>query len=124
MSNNQDFIYRETFKNVGTNAAQLNAGVGIPIEDQVNALKNNNLPHNTFVVANQNATCKVFLFLDDYHDTTKPDYILFPMQQITVSVEEGVTFTTLWIHNSSAADNIAANEIKYRIATIKKIPRP
>jgi len=114
-------VWRETFKIVGTNTAQLNAGSVLVIEDRENAEKHGNLPHNAFVIANQDVTSTLYIFLDDFSDQDKPDYILFPSQQITVGIEDGVHFTTLWIKNTHATNNISANSIKYRISTIKKV---
>jgi len=114
-------IKRETFTIKGTNSAQINATNHICIEDRNNAEKHGNLPHNSFTIANTNTSCTVFIFLDDFSDQDKPDYILFPSQQITVEVDEGVTFSHMWLKNTHAANNILANEIKYKISTIKVV---
>ena len=113
--------YKITYKNIGNNVAQLNAGVTLAIQDQVNAEKHNNLPHNAFIITNQDTTCTLFLFLDDFSDADSPFAVLFPTQTISVSIEDGVSFTTLWIKNTHATSNISAKAIKYNIQTIKQV---
>ena len=108
-----------TFRNKGTNTGAVNSGTVLAIEDQTNAEKNKNLPHNFFTIANLNTSCTLFIFLDDISNQDVPDYVLFPSQQIGVNLDDGVTFTTLFIKNTSGADNVSANEIKYNIATLK-----
>jgi hypothetical protein len=114
---------KETFNIVGTNAAAIAAGGAgyIVVEDFVEAQKNNNVPHNAFTIGNQSTSCTLFIFLDQKLDTTKPDYILFPSQQITLSHEEGVTFTHLYVLNTHAATEVAIAELKYRISTVKEV---
>tara|TARA_Y100000310_G_scaffold337170_1_gene423567 strand:+ start:4141 stop:4497 length:357 start_codon:yes stop_codon:yes gene_type:complete len=112
-------IWKETFNITGTNV-QLNATADVAYQDQTNALKHNNLPHNAFVVSNTNATATLFIFLDNFSNENTPDYVLFPNQTIAVGVEDGVSFTTLWLKNTHATENILANEIKYKISTIKR----
>ena len=113
--------FRETYNIIGTNAAQLNAGVYIVIEDKDNAEKNQNLPHNSFILTNQDTTCTLFLFLDKMEDQEKPDYVVFPSQQIAVGIEDGVSFSHLFVKNTHASSNIAANQIKYRVSTLKRV---
>lgn len=121
MTLNHGENFKETFKNKKFNAAALNAGIAIAIQATTEAEKQNNLPHNAFTIANTDTTCTLFLFLDDFSDQDAPDYVLFPSQQITVNLDDGITFNTLWIKNTHAANNIAAKAIKYRISTIKKV---
>lgn len=111
--------YRATFRNKGTNTSDLNAGTVLAVEDITNAEKNKNLPHNWFTLANLNSTCTLFLFLDDMQNQDVPDFVVFPNQQVGINLDDGTTFTTLFIKNTSGADNISANEIKYNIATLK-----
>ncbi len=113
--------YKVTFKNKGFNAGALNAGVALPIEDQSDAEKHNNLPHNAFTIANLDDTSTLFLYLDDFSDADNPDYVLFPTQTITANLEDGISFTTLWIKNTHATNNISAKSIKYNIQTIKQV---
>lgn len=113
--------YKVTFRNKGFNVAALNAGVGLPIQDQTNAEAFKNLPHNSFVLSNQDTACTLFLYLDDFSDADKPDYVLFPTQTIAVGVEDGISFTTLWVKNTHASSNVAAKAIKYNIMTVKKV---
>lgn len=115
--------FKETFKIVSTNAAAIAAGGAayLVIEDLVNARVNDNLPHNAFTIGNQSTTCTLFLFLDNARDLTAPDYILFPSQQITVNLDDGVSFSHLFVLNTHAADEVAIGELKYHIATIKKV---
>ncbi len=114
-------VKKETFVNKGTNAAALNAGIVLAIQDQINASQNDNIPHNALTIANQDATCTIFIFLDNISDHDKPDYILFPTQVITIDIREGVSFTTVFLKNTHASSNIAAKAIKYRISTIKEV---
>jgi hypothetical protein len=116
-------VYKETFSNRGTNASALNAGVELAIEDQKNAERHGNIPHNAFVITNQDDTCTVYIFLDDFSDEEKPDFVLFPNQTIAVSIEDGVSFTTIWLKNTHASSNIDANKIKYNIMTVKDLPK-
>ena len=119
--NNKGKFYRETFKFITTNAAQLNAGATICLQDRLNAEKNKNLPHNQLYIGNQDTTCTLFIFLDNFTDATKPDYIIFPSQQMVINVEEGITFTHVWIKNTHGASNIAANALKIKISTVKRV---
>ena len=121
MKNNSDFIWRETFNYTTFNAAQILAAGHIVIENRETAEKDRNLPHNSFVLANQNLTCTLYLFLDNFSDQDNPDYIVFPAQTITVPVEDGITFTHLFIKNTHAADAVAAKEIKVKLSTLKRI---
>ena len=114
--------FKETFNNIGTNAAAIAAsGTPLIIEDRANAEINNNLPHNVFTLANQSTSCTLYIFLDNWSDLTKPDYVLFPSQQITVPLEDGVHFTHMAIYNTHAATDVAIAELKYRISTLKQV---
>lgn len=119
MVSEEDF--KVTFTNKGTNAAAINAVTGLPIQDQTNALKNDNIPHNSFSLSNLSTTCTLYLFLDNFSDVTRPDYVVFPTQTINVNLDDGVCFTTLWVYNTHAATAVAIGELKYRITTIKRI---
>lgn len=110
-----------TFTNKGFNAAALNATVAIAIEDQKNAEKHQNLPHNAFTIANLDDTSILFLYLDDFSDADNPDYVLFPTQTITANLDDGISFTTLWVKNTHATNNVAAKSVKYNIQTIKQV---
>jgi hypothetical protein len=121
MANTNPINNKVTYRNKGTNAGAIAASGVLAIEAQTDALKNQNLPHNTFVMTNQSTTCTLFLFLDDYSDATKPDYVVFPTQTIAVALEDGVSFTTLWVRNTHAATSVAIGELKYNIMTIKEI---
>lgn len=113
-------IFKESYKKQYSLAA-INASTYAVVEDQVIALKNRNLPHNAFTIANQDATSTLFIFLDNMIDQTKPDYIVFPTQNMAVNLDDGISFTTLFILNTSAAHNIAADAVKVRISTIKRV---
>lgn len=112
---------RETYKNVTSNSADILPTKYIVVEDIKNAEKQSNLPHNQLTIANQNTTCTIYIFLDNFIDSTKPDFVLFPSQQISFNYEEGYTFTTLFLKNTHAVDTISANEIKIRVSTIKEM---
>jgi len=112
---------RETFKIVGTNSAAIAAGAYIVIEDIKNATTDNNLPHNTLHLANQSSSVTLYIFMDSFIDQENPDYVLFPSQQMTIGSDEGITWSTLFIKNTHAADDVAADALKYRIATVKKV---
>jgi hypothetical protein len=115
-------VMKKTFSNIGTNAAAIGASNGVlALEDQTEALKNSNLPHNIFTIGNQSTACTLFLFLDNMVDLTKPDYILFPSQQITVNLDDGVSFTTLFVVNTHASTEVAIAELKYNIGTLKEV---
>ena len=109
-----------TYSNKGFNSAQINATAHIVIEAQKQAQLHNNLPHNSFVMTNQSTTCTLYIFLDDFSNQDNPNYVLFPTQTISVSLEDGVSFTTMFIKNTHASTVISAKEIKYNIMTIKK----
>jgi len=110
-----------TFQNKGTNAAQINAGTEIAIQAQNSAEAHNNLPHNSLIITNQNETCTIFLYLDDFSDEDNPDYVVFPSQSMALNLDDGVSFTTLFLKNTHASSNIAIGEIKYNIQTIKEV---
>ena len=112
---------KEIFVRKGTNAGAVNAGIIYTVEHQKNAgLLTDTLPHNAFTIANLNTNCTIFIYLDDMQNQNKPDYILFPSSAISVIAEEGIRFTTLFIKNSDGVNNISANEIKWRISTVKE----
>lgn len=113
--------WKETFSNIGTNEAAIAfSGMVFIIEDRANAEKNDNLPHQTLVMANQSANCTLFIFLDKWNDLTKPDYVLFPSQQMTVPLEDGQHFTQVAVYNTHAATDVAIAELKYKISTLKR----
>lgn len=114
-----DIDNQVTFRNKGTNAEIIAAGGVFAIEDQNNALKNNNIPHNTGFVANLSPVCTLFCFLDDMIDQTKPDYVIFPLQSMNITLADGVRWTTMFLKNTHASTGVAANEIKYNITTVK-----
>jgi hypothetical protein len=111
--------YIATFRNKGMNQADLTSGSVLAIQDQVNAEKNKNLPHNSFTIANLNTSCTLFIYLDDMQDQNIPNYVLFPSQQINVNLDDGTTFTTIFIKNVHSVNNVLAKEIKYNISTLK-----
>ena len=113
--------FKETFVQRETNSAQLNAGVKLYFDSITEAKKHGNLPHNAFVVANQDTTCTIYIWLDSDEESEQPDFILYPNQVIAVNAEEGVQFQTLIIKNTHASSNIAANKIKLRYSTAKVI---
>jgi hypothetical protein len=113
-------IFKETY-NKKYSLSAINASTYLVIEDQVNAKQHDNLPHNAFTIANQDITSTLFVFLDGMIDQTKPDYIVFPTQNMTVNLDDGVSFTSLFILNTSVAHNIAADAVKMRVATIKRV---
>jgi len=113
--------YKETFNIVGTNTGAIVAS-GLPfiIEDRKEALINNNLPHNTIVMANKNINCTLYIFLNHWEDLTKPDYVLFPSQQMTVPLEDGQHFEQVAVYNTHAVTDVAIAELKYKISTLKR----
>lgn len=113
--------YRKTFEKRGTNDAQLNAGDYIAISNIKDAEKDNNLPHNTLVISNQDSICTLYIFLDDFSNQEEPDYIVFPKQSIALGIEDGEAFSTVYIKNSDTVNNISANSIKYNIGTVKEL---
>jgi len=112
---------RETYVNNGFNASQLDATKYFVIQAITDALIDDNLPHNKFTLANLDSTSTLFIYLDDFSDQDTPDYVLFPNQQIAVDEDEGVTFTTMFIKNTHATNNVSAKNVKYRISTIKEV---
>ncbi len=111
---------KETFTRKATNTVAITPGTVLPIQYYDEAIKNDNVPHNSFTVTNISASCVLFLFLDDYSNILTPDFVVFPNQSITLSAEEGASFTTLWVKNTHAANDVAINELKYRISTVKE----
>ena len=110
---------RETFNVTTENASIIPATDHIVVENRINAERNNNLPHNALTIANQDSTSTVYIFFDNFSDQDKPTYILFPNQQITVSKDDGVSFTTLFLKNTHATHDIPAKAIKMRVSTLK-----
>jgi len=110
-----------TFRNKGTNAALVAPAGHIVLEAQSDADKHDNLPHNQFVLANLSTTTILFVFLDDFSDQDKPDYVLLPQQSLAVDYEQGEKFTTMFIKNTHAVNNLAAKELKYNIQTNKEV---
>lgn len=119
MQNNK--VFKETFKNLYSNAAEILAAGHVVVEDRINAEKDNNLPHNALVVINTSAVCKVAIWLDNFSNTNEPDYIIFPTQQMTITIEEGIAFTTLFFKNLHAVTAVAINELKVRVSTVKLV---
>ena len=115
--------HKITFENKGTNEAQLDAEGILAIQSQVEAEKNNNLPHNSLFVANLDTVSTLYIFLDDMQNQEVPAYVLFPSQSMFISVEDGESFTTVFIKNTHATNDIPANSIKYKVATIKDTSR-
>ena len=110
-----------TFTNKGYNVADLNATKLLAIADISNAEKFNNLPHNNLVITNQDTASTLFVYLDDASDVESPDYVIFPSQTMVLNLDDGVSFSTIWIKNTHPANNIAAKAIKYKITTIKEV---
>jgi len=114
-------IIKETFKFRKTNTAQFDAGTVLAFEDRVNAEANNNTPHNIFAISNQDSSSTLFIFLDHVGDAEQPDYILFPQQSIAIELSDGISFTTLFIKNTHATNDISADQVKVRVSTLKRI---
>jgi hypothetical protein len=110
-----------TYQNKGHNTAQLNATAYFVIEDRENAEKHDNLPHNAVVISNQDASSTLFIYLDDFSDADSPDYVIFPTQTMVVNLDDGVSFTTIFVKNTHASNNIAAKDIKFNVTTIKEV---
>jgi len=114
----------ETYRKLYENEAQFNAGTILAFEDRTNALKNSNLPHNQLLIADNQGSATgatLFIYLDEIIDQDTPDYIVFPNQQMTVKWDEGVKFSRVFVKNTHAGDNIAANTIKIRVSTVKEV---
>lgn len=112
--------FTETFNLITTNAAQLDATKYFVVEDVVNAEKNNNLPHNACVIANAQGQATLFVFLDQFSDQDKPDFVILPNQTMAIDHREGFHWTTMFIKNTHATEDISADAIKIRIATVKE----
>jgi len=112
-------VFGGTAGTQGSNAAQFDAGKVIAFEDLKNQEILGNLPHNTFSITNRDATSTLYIFLDKRIDEDKPDFVLFPEQSIHVAPEDGVTFRTLFIKNTHATNNIAADQVKVVFGTVK-----
>jgi len=114
-------IYKETFVRKGTNTTAIVAGATIAINYQTEAEKNNNLPHNSLAMANLSTNNTLFIFLDEKINENTPDYVLYPQQNLSINVEEGLHFHTVFVINKGAVDE-AINELKYRVGTAKIEP--
>jgi len=112
---------REIFNFKGSNAAAIAPAEVIAIQNRDAAEKNNYLPHNALTIANTSTTCTLFIFLDSVADHTTPDYVLFPNQNMTITEEEGAHWTTLFIKNTHGANDVAINELKHRISTVREV---
>lgn len=110
-------VWKETFVYKYTLPAQLNAGVAVCVQNKAAAEALKKLPHNVLYIANLDSNCVLHIFLDDFYDSTKPDYVLYPVSTISIKFDEGVSYSSVWILNSDTVNNIAANDIKVRLST-------
>jgi len=114
-------VIRVTHKNKGTNVAAIAATATLVLEDIVAAEKNFNLPHNTLFLGNNSSDCTLYIFLDDFSDVEAPDFILFPLSGIAIELDDGETWHTLFITNTHATIEVAINEFKFNIKTVKDV---
>lgn len=112
---------REVFKIITTNTAELTAGSHFIVQDVTNARHHSNLPHNSAVITNTNTSCTLHIYLDEFNDDENADYVLFPSQQITIPVEDGASWSVMYIKNTHATTSCSADEIKVRISTVKEV---
>lgn len=101
-----------------TNAAQFNAQTLIAFADVTGAENVGALPHNMFLVSNTNTTATVFGFLDNAVDLTAPDFVVPPGTTVASEISDNYAFTTIFLYNSHATTNIAAEELKITLRTL------
>lgn len=112
----------EVFSRKLTNTADITAGNVFAVDYRQEAEKTKGkLPHNVLILANTNSSCTLFVFLDDYSDVNTPDYVVFPNQQLSVPIDDGIRYTTLFIKNTHATNTVNANELKIKISTVKVV---
>ena len=100
-----------------TNPAAITAGSMVVLQNQKAARNHGALPHNQFIMNNENSTCTLFIFLDNASDLTTPSFILFPNQQIAVMAQDGYKFETLFVLNTHATDQLEIGELTHHIST-------
>jgi len=115
-----DESLKQTFVFRATNTAQFDAGTTIVFQDRVNAEANFNSVHNILTITNQDTTSTLFGFFDLRANEEEPDFVLFPQQTAAFGIEDGITYTTLFIKNTHATNDIAANQVKVIMGTIKR----
>lgn len=113
----QAIQWKETFNRKYTLPAQLNAETAVCVTFKGEAKSLDQLPHNVLYIVNLDTLCTLHIFIDEFEDITKPDYILFPLSTMSIKVDEGLNYEQVWIRNADTANNIAANDIKVRIST-------
>lgn len=115
--------YTKTFEIKNTNPAQIVAGEHIVVSSLVEAQRDNNLPHNVLTLTNKSTLCAVGIFLDDFSNVNNPDYVVFANQTISINVEDGESWSTLFLKNLDTVNAIAIGELNYNVATVKELER-
>ena len=77
------------------------------------------LPFNKLRIFNESGE-KIYVFLDNYGDGSKPDYIIGAGLGVDEGVLEGVQYNTIFIQNKDASATIQADEIKTRISKVEE----
>ncbi|MBR9702594.1 hypothetical protein GOV10_01030 [Candidatus Woesearchaeota archaeon] len=112
---------KETFLYKGTNTSAITPGSLVAFQDIDTAEKNNNLPHNALTVTNMSDTVEIFVFLDNAINPDVPDYVIPSNTSMGFAEEEGITYHTLFIKNTHGANDVAINELKFRLSTVKEV---
>lgn len=112
---------KEVFSFTGTNAAAIGTGAIIAIQNQTTAAKHGHLPHNSMMLSNMSGTCTIFGWFDNPTGSTAPDFVLFNNKTMNIHENEGYHWTTLFLKNTHAANDVAIAEIKYRISTVAEV---
>ena len=111
---------KEVYVVKDSNSSEITAGSIYVLDFQEIAEKSDYLPHNKLRIFNKSAV-EVQVFLDNYGDGTKPDYIISAGNGIDESVLEGVQFNLVVFKNTDGATSINADELKTRIATVRNV---
>jgi hypothetical protein len=112
MVNKEVFVYKESVQAIAAGAIKV-----IDIQEQ--ALKSAYLPFNKLRGFNKSDE-ELWIFLDNYGDGSKPDYIVPKGTGFDESILEGVQFNQVIIQNKDAVNATSNDEIKIRIATVRE----